>query len=262
MKFAWIPPGTFVMGSPEGEEGKDPNEGPQHKVEITRPFYLGIYPVTQAQWQAVMGSNPSCFAPGGVGKNFVRGLDTSDFPVEQVCWNDVVAFSKKLSEMPEERQAGRIYRVPTEAEFEYACRGGASSYQVFAFGNSLTTDQTNCSKTLGRTCKVGSYQPNGFGLHEMHGNVSAWCADWFDANYYANSPQQDPQGPSQGTRRVLRGGCWDRVPRGCRSAVRYGMEPWLMSYALGCRIVLVHVECLGPANDNPKPKGSIPYRQL
>jgi formylglycine-generating enzyme required for sulfatase activity len=240
MKFAFIPAGTFLMGSPESEAGRNTNEGPQHKVEITRPFYLGIHPVTQGQWQRVMGNNPSFFCSSGDGKDKVLGLDTTDFPVESISWNDCQEFIRKVSELPEEKRSERGYRLPTEAEWEYTCRGGASAYQVYAFGNSLATSQANFNNVLGRTCKVGSYQPNGFGLYDMHGNVFQWCVDRYDKSYYVFCMQQkDPGGPVFGLLRVIRGGGWNFDPLHCRSAFRFGYEPGYRYYDLGCRLVLV-----------------------
>jgi formylglycine-generating enzyme required for sulfatase activity len=250
LEMVLIPAGKFTMGSPAKEEDRSNDEGPQHEVEITRPFYLGIYPVTQGQWKQVMGNNPSWFSANGKGKGEVVGLDTSDFPVETVSWNDAVAFCKKVSELPEEKRAGRVYRLPTEAEWEYSCRGGAKSYQVFSFGNSLSSTQANFNGNfpyggaakgpyLGRTCKVGSYKPNGFGLFDMHGNIWQWCADWYDAKYYSNSPRQDPRGPAEGSLRVVRGGCWGSGGRSCRSAYRVRGVPGGRSGDLGVRLALV-----------------------
>jgi formylglycine-generating enzyme required for sulfatase activity len=239
MEFALIPAGAFLMGSPESEAGRRPDEGPQHQVEITRPFYLGIHPVTQGQWQRLMDSNPSRFCSSGPDKDKVEGMDTNDFPVECVSWEDCQEFIRKLSELPEEKRSQRVYRLPTEAEWEYSCRGGASSYQVYAFGNTLAAGQANISGKLGRTCKVDSYQPNGFGLYDMHGNVGQWCADWLEADYYRNSPQQDPQGPAQGSFRVHRGGGWGVDPLDCRSASRFWLGPGNRFNDLGFRLALV-----------------------
>jgi formylglycine-generating enzyme required for sulfatase activity len=250
LEMVLIPAGKFTMGSPAKEEDRIDDEGPQHEVEITRPFYLGIYPVTQGQWKQVMGNNPSWFSANGKGKGEVVGLDTSDFPVETVSWNDAVAFCKKVSELPEEKRAGRVYRLPTEAEWEYSCRGGAKSYQVFSFGNSLSSTQANFNGNfpyggaakgpyLGRTCKVGSYKPNGFGLFDMHGNIWQWCADWYDAKYYSNSPRQDPRGPAEGSLRVVRGGCWRINGLSCRSAFRLWIVPGYRFDLLGVRLALV-----------------------
>jgi formylglycine-generating enzyme required for sulfatase activity/serine/threonine protein kinase len=237
MRLALIPAGTFTMGSPLDEAGRRANEGPQHEVEITKPFYLGVYEVTQAQYRAVTGNNFSFFSPTGRGKAKIGIQDTDSFPVESVSWEDAVRFCERLSAQPEETQAGRLYRLPTEAEWEYACRGGAPlPYPVFHFGNSLSSRQANFNGNepyggarkhdyLQRTAKVGSYEPNGFGLFDMHGNVWEWCADWYDADYYKASPRQDPLGPQIGTRRVLRGGSWSNGGKECRAAYRYWLGP-------------------------------------
>ena len=126
MRLALIPPGRFRMGSPSGENERGGDEE-AHEVELTRPFYLGVFPVTQGQWLGVMGGNPSYFCAAGEGKEAVKGLDTGDFPVEQVSWEDAQAFLRKLAALPQEKEAGWSYRLPSEAEWEYACRGGASS---------------------------------------------------------------------------------------------------------------------------------------
>jgi uncharacterized protein (TIGR02996 family) len=193
MRLALIPPGVFLMGSPEEEEGRSEHEGPQYEVEITRPFYMGVFPVTQGQWQAVMGNNPSYFCASGhfSGKDRVKGMNTDDFPVEQVSWKDAVIFLKKLAALKKEVEAGREYRLPTEAEWEYSCRGGACSSAPFHFGISLSSSQANFNGKypyggadkgpyLKRTCRVGSYKPNAFGLFDMHGNVFEWCNDWYE----------------------------------------------------------------------------------
>jgi formylglycine-generating enzyme required for sulfatase activity/tRNA A-37 threonylcarbamoyl transferase component Bud32 len=250
MKFVLIPAGTFLMGSPEGEEGHSTDEGPQHEVEITRPFYLGVYPVTQAQWRALMGNTPSYFCASGGGEDEVRGMDTDDSPVEQVSWEDVAAFLNALASLEEERERGRKYRLPTEAEWEYSCRGGARSYSAFHFGISLSSTEANFDGNhphggaargpyLERTCMVGSYRPNGFGLYDMHGNVFEWCADWYDADYYHRSPEYDPPGPAEGSGRVIRGGCWGISGSFCRSASRYRYAPGSRRSIVGFRAALV-----------------------
>jgi len=124
MRFVQIPAGKFLMGSPPSEVRRDMDEGPQHEVRITRPFCLGVYPVTQQEYEKVMGDNPSHFSADGDGRDDVRGLDTSDFPVDSVSWNRAVGFCGKLSSLLDEKQQGRTYRLPTEVEWEYACRGG------------------------------------------------------------------------------------------------------------------------------------------
>jgi formylglycine-generating enzyme required for sulfatase activity/serine/threonine protein kinase len=226
MKLAYIKPGTFLMGSPRDEIERREDEE-QHEVEITHPFYLGVYDVTQAQYEKVMGKNPSDFT------NLNRG--GPDHPVQQVTWHDAVEFCKKLSALAEERAAARAYRLPTEAEWEYACRGGTQT--AFHYGNSLSSRQANFAghrpyggaengPWLRSTTPVASYKPNDFGLCDMHGNVWQWCADWYDKDYYKNSPKQDPQGPSSGSGRVIRGGSW-RTGAGenCRSAARAADVP-------------------------------------
>jgi uncharacterized protein (TIGR02996 family) len=251
MELALVPPGAFLMGSPDGEDGRSGNEGPQHEVGISRAFYLGAYPVTQGQWQRVMGNNPSWFCASGVGKDEVRGLDTRDFPVEQVSWEEAGAFCRKLSKCLEERRAKRRYRLPSEAEWEYACRGGAASSTPFHLGASLSSTQANFDgrhpyggaakgRFLGRPTEVGAYQvANGFGLYDQHGNVWEWCADWYAEDYYASSPRLDPRGPSGLSLRVTRGGCWGDRGQYCRSAFRVWRAPCYRDNALGFRVALV-----------------------
>ena len=127
MKLVLVGPGKFLMGSPDDEAERSDDEGPQHEVEITRPFYIGTYAVTQEEYQRVMGVNPSHFSSSGGGKDSVRGMDTHRFPVENVSWKDAAEFCRRLSEMPNEKRSGRVYHLPTEAEWEYSCRGGATS---------------------------------------------------------------------------------------------------------------------------------------
>src|SRR5262249_13994061 len=157
-------------------------------------------------YREVMGSNPSWFSAGGGGRKAVEGMETADFPVENVTWKEAVAFCTKLSARAEERKAGRVYRLPTEAEWEYACRAGTKT--PFSFGRSLSSRQANFDgtkpygaargKSLGRPAPVGSYRPNAWGLFDMHGNVFQWCADWYAKDYYENSPRRDPKGPAGG----------------------------------------------------------------
>jgi formylglycine-generating enzyme required for sulfatase activity len=249
MKLVQIPEGKFVMGSPENEAGHEDDEQ-QHEVEITRPLWLGVYPVTQAEYQRVMGSNPSYFSASGGGKEKVRGQDTGRFPVESVTWEEAVDFCRRLTELPEETRQGRAYSLPAEAEWEYSCRGGASSSTPFSFGPTLSSIQANFDgnypygraakgPNLKRTEAVGCYQANGFGLYDMHGNVWEWCSDWYGADYYSQSPRRDPAGPSEGSIRVVRGGCWFVIGQNCRSAVRSGFVPAYRSRDLGFRVALV-----------------------
>jgi formylglycine-generating enzyme required for sulfatase activity len=248
MKLVRVPKGKFMMGSPAVEAGIGAAEGPQHEVEITRPFYLGAYEVTQEQYQKVTGSNPSYFSPTGGGAAQLKGLDTRAFPVETVSWTDAVAFCEKLSAVPAEKRAGRTYRLPTEAEWEYACRGGAKDYAPFGLGKELTSKDANIQPWLpgralpylGRPTTVGSYKKgNGWGLFDMHGNVWEWCHDWHDTNYYKVSPRADPKGPPAGTYRVLRGGAWASSPQTCRSAIRGINAPNERNQYLGFRVACV-----------------------
>ncbi len=263
MKLALIPPGEFTMGSPReliqqelktpGIEDwyKDrlPGEGPQHLVRITRPFYFGVYLVTQEEYQRVMGINPSEFSAAGKGKGKVAGEDTRRCPVENVSWNDALEFCRKLSNLPEERSAGRTYQLPSEAQWEYACRaGGAGRFSFSPGGNAVPKESENnrlCDygwfdgNSSGRTHPVGEKKPNAWGLFDMHGNVWEWCQDWYGKDYYAKSPVDDPAGPLAGTYRVCRGGgC--RVPAWrCGSASRGNREPGLHYGGLGFRVAQV-----------------------
>jgi uncharacterized protein (TIGR02996 family) len=249
MRLALIPPGRFRMGSPAGENERGGNEE-AHEVELTRPFYLGVFPVTQGQWQRVMGTNPSYFCATGEGKEAVEGMGTGDFPVEQVSWEDAQAFLANLAARPEEKEKGWPYRLPSEAEWEYACRGGASSSTPFCFGRSLASAQANFNgeypyggaeegPSLGRTCPAGSYRPNAWGLFDLHGNVWEWCEDWYADDYYGKSPAQDPPGPSKGSGRVFRGGSWLNYGRYCRAAFRRGDSPSFRYFYLGFRVAAV-----------------------
>ena len=240
MELVLIPAGTFVMGSPDSEPGRDRDEGPRHEVRVTRPFYLGVYPVTQREYEAVTGTNPAHF-------NRLQG-GGPDHPVEQVSWEEARAFCARLSALPAEQRLGRTYRLPTEAEWEYACRAAAPVPTIFHLGDSLSSRQANFDGNhphgdasrgpcLGKTCKVGSYRANAFGLHDLHGNVWEWCADWYDEGYYRQSPAQDPQGPPGGAYRVVRGGSWHNVGAGCRSANRNRIRPGTRSSYLGFRVV-------------------------
>lgn len=246
MKFVEIPPGEFMMGSAADDPGALEDEQPQHLVRITRPFLLGIYEVTQGEFQAVLEANPSSFQKSGLLQNSTEGIDESRLPVDNVTWNRAVEFCRKLSETAAEKEAGRVYRLPTEAEWEYACRAGTTT--PFHYGDGLSSTQANFNgaypfgtadkgKFLNRTQPVGSYASNAFGLYDMHGNLFEWTADRFDRNYYRSSPVDDPQGPQSGSYRVIRGGDWYSDARDCRSAFRYADVPEGRFYALGFRVV-------------------------
>jgi formylglycine-generating enzyme required for sulfatase activity len=252
MKLVQIPAGRFRMGSPSEEKDRAANEGPRHTVESSQPFHMGVYAVTQEEYQKVMGVNPSYFSSGGMGKGRVAGLDTRRFPVEQVSWHDAVAFCNQLSRLAREKKAGRMYRLPTEAEWEYACRAGTTT--PFYFGDKLSTKDANFDGRapdgvglvekgpyLARTVPVGSYKKNAFGLCDMHGNVWQWCNDWHDEGYFSKSPEKDPQGPEKGPygERSQRGGSWAGPGWHCRSADRGRRPPDHRFNFVGFRVVAV-----------------------
>jgi uncharacterized protein (TIGR02996 family) len=252
MRFALIPAGAFWMGSPPQEEGRFADEGPVHRVELTWPYYLGVFPVTQREYGSVMYHNPSYFFNGDryEGRHPVEGMDTRRHPVEMVSWDMAERFCRRLSELPEERRADRRYRLPTEAEWEYACRAGISFAGPFHQGATLSSRQANFNGRvelyggaaegpwLERTCPVDSYPPNAFGLYDLHGNVCEWCADWFAPRYYEECPEADPPGPATGERRVLRGGSWNDRGRHCRAAMRYNRRPEDERNDFGFRVVM------------------------
>ena len=246
MKLTRIPAGEFLMGSADTDPGARDDEKPQHRVRITKSFYMGVYEVTQGEYTEVMHTNPSSFSRAGLLKDAPPDLDCSQLPVENVTWYAAVEFCRRLSESAPEKQAGRVYRLPTEAEWEYACRAGSTT--VFHYGNTLTATQANFNGKnpfgnagtgpfLNRTAAVGSYEPNQFGLFDMHGNLHEWCRDRFDRDYYRTSQEKDPPGPQTGTSRVIRGGDWYSDARDCRSAFRYADLPEGLFYALGMRVV-------------------------
>lgn len=248
MKLAYIPPGKFMMGSPKSEQEQVgagwAEQEFQHAVEITKGFYMGVYAVTQEEYKDVMGKNPSWFSAGGGGAVRVAGLDTRRFPVENASWDDAKAFCRKLGE-----REGKTYRLPTEAEWEYACRAGTKT--AFYFGDTISTDQANYNGEFvfgagkkgvyrRRPMPVGSFPANAFGLHDMHGNVLQWCEDYYDKGYYKNSPNfTDPLNTTASASRVLRGGSWSNTPGYCRSAYRTNEWPGGDGAAYGFRVVLL-----------------------
>ena len=211
MKMALIPAGEFMMGSPDSDPDAQDAEKPQHFVRITRPFYLGLFPVTQAEYERVMGINPSHFQ------------GDPNRPVEMVSWDDAQEFCLRLSALPEEEAAGHVYRLPTEAEWEYACRAGSTSRYYFGDSPQPLGDYAWWrANSDGATHPVGEKKPNACGLHDMHGNVWEWCADWYGPDYYSQSSPSDPNGPPSAVERVKRGGAWygylpDSLRCACRS---------------------------------------------
>jgi len=244
MKLKLIPAGEFLMGSPESDDMAQDRDKPQHKVRITQAFYLGVHEVTQQQYETVMGTNPSKFK------------DAAN-PVERVSWCDAVEFCKKLS-----AKEGKTYRLPTEAEWEYACRAGTTTVYSFADESELG-EYAWCANNSGdkpldadalwkpvsdsykqrlsaNNCqphRVGQKKPNAWGLHDMHGNISEWCQDWYGE--YSSDEVTDPQGSTDGSNRVFRGACWHDAPMHCRSAFRGPCPPdRRSSTGLGFRVVM------------------------
>ena len=249
MKFVWIPPGSFMMGSPKDEYAREDDET-KHKVTLTKGFYMGVYTVTQEQWKEVMGSNPSNF----------KG--EKNLPVENVSWDDCQEFIKKLREKDK-----KLYRLPTEAEWEYSCRAGTKT--PFHFGDTISTDQANYNgnyiygdpekklneegaqgndvpnmrakdgdgmrgRNREKTTPVGSFPANAWGLHDMHGNILQWCQDWYGD--YPEKDVVDPPGAEEGKFRVLRGGLWrDNIER-FRSASRHFGDPGRSNNRIGLRV--------------------------
>jgi formylglycine-generating enzyme required for sulfatase activity len=243
MSLVQIPAGTFTMGDANGQDDETP-----HQVTLTKGFELGVYEVTQEQYEAVMGTNPSDF----------KGPQN---PVEEVSWNDAVEFCRKLSALPSEKSAGYVYRLPTEAEWEYACRAGTKT--AYSFGDSESelgdyawfgdnsgdqqidalniwnTDADNYfDRIVNNNCRthpVGGKQPNAWGLYDMHGNVWEWCQDWYGD--YPKGSTTDPTGAASGSDRVLRGGSWGLDSDYCRSAFRNWDAPDNRSINFGFRVL-------------------------
>ncbi|MDP7422625.1 MAG: formylglycine-generating enzyme family protein [bacterium] len=218
LELVWIPPGEFIMGSETNHE----DEKPSHTVRISRGFYMGKYEVTQAQWLAVMGINPS-------------GYQTTSRPVERISWFDCQEFVRKLSE-----KTGHTYRIPTEAEWEYACRAGSGG--EYSFGDDVDQLKHHAwyIKNSGLKPQPGGVkEPNAWGLYDMHGNAWEWCQDWYGKDYYSSSPLDDPPGPATGHDRIIRGGGWLVTADECRSANRARFNPVNGINYNTCRVVMV-----------------------
>ena len=266
LELSVIKPGSFPMGLVNLRGGR--TDDTHHPVKITKTFLLGCYEVTQDQYQKVMEVNPSYYSAQGEGREKVKGLPVDRFPVESLSWFDAVAFCNRLSKLDGFPLHYRIddpvmeknsiltakvsvvsplgYRLPTEAEWEYACRAGTTT--TFHYGNTSTGNESNLrpgpsqaygaahAEPLERPTRVGSYRANGWGLYDMHGNVAEWCEDWYDKEYYKASPETDPPGPATGTHRILRGGSWLVNESNCRSASRFYQVPGEASSFAGFRV--------------------------
>ena len=238
LEMIWVEPGTFMMGSPESETGRYDNET-QHEVTLTKGFYLGKYEITQEQYEKVMGKNPS----------FFKGYK---HPVETVSWVDAMEFCKILTKMELQNNYGGDYyshnkiqwvgwefTLPTEAQWEYACRAGTKT--AFSWGDTISSQQANYADSkLGKTVAVGSYNPNPWGFYDMHGNVYEICADW--ERVYPNQSVVDPRGPSIGSFHVIRGGSWGFASIGLRSAYRNRNDPSNRNRIKGFRVAFQQVE--------------------
>ena len=243
MKLKLIPAGKFAMGSPDSDKDASSDEKPQHPVEITRPFYLGIHQVTRGQFGRFVEATryqteAEKDGKGGYGydvssKKWVQnpkftwrsaGFEqTNNHPVVNVSWNDASEFCNWLS-----RQEGQQYRLPTEAESEYACRARSTTRFSFGDGEDLLGQYGwYAANSNNQTHPVGEKKANAFGLHDMHGNVWEWCLDGYDAEYYGTSPGRDPLGPEQAANRVIRGGSWSLDPQVALPvmACRHGITP-------------------------------------
>ena len=230
MRLVRIEAGKFTMGSPDSEKDRGKDERPQHQVTITKPFYMGATEVTQAQWKAVMDTQP------WEGKSYAKA--GAEHAASYISWDDATAYCTALS-----KKTGRTVRLPTEAEWEYACRAGTTT--AYSFGDDASRlgdyawyDGNAYDKDEKYAHPVGVKKPNAWGLYDMHGNVWEWCADWY-VDSYANADTRDPKGPAGGSARVLRGGSWYAFPQFCRAARRNGGSPDYRGGSGGFRVVVV-----------------------
>jgi formylglycine-generating enzyme required for sulfatase activity len=230
MKLVLIRAGEFLMGSSDGEEGHDHVEQ-QHRVRITKPFYLQTTEVTQGQWYAVTGTKPWSGKPSAV--------EGPEVAATYVSWEDAAEFCRKLGE-----KESVTYRLPTEAEWEYACRAGTMTAYCFGDDASLLGEYAWFEKNAHKTGEsyahqVGLKKANAFGLYDMHGNVWEWCQDWYGDYDTRDSARNDPAGPSSSSFRVFRGGCWGSMAGRCRAAFRFWVQPERRIHYLGFRVAAV-----------------------
>ena len=237
MDMLWVSPGTFTMGSPTSEAGRTSSET-QHDVTLTKGFYLGKYEVTQAQYEAVMTGNPNGLS--ATPSQFSGG----NRPVEKVSWNQAQVFltllnARQAANLP----AGWAYVLPTESQWEYACRAGTTT--AYSWGNDINPSQANynwdgewiAGNDSKETVNVGQFPPNPWGFYDMHGNAWEWTADWYQSTYPTGNPVVDPTGPESGSWKVLRGGSWAHGGEDLRSAGRYNYTPSGFYFNLGFRVV-------------------------
>jgi len=249
MKLVLVPKGTFTMGLPVDQSDDQRNGWPpdpwppniQHEVTLTRDYFLGAFQVTQAQYEQIMGNNPSFFQGDRVSWRVretppKEGVDSCNHPVETISWYDAVEFCRKLSELPEEKAAGRVYRLPTEAEWEYACRAGSRGEFCFGDDPKSVGDYAWVGWRTGSTFLVGHKKPNAWGLYDMHGNVWEWCHDRYDK--YPKEAVTDPTGPEEGSSIVIRGGSWFSGEVVCRSGFRSYYPPSCTYISLGFRVAM------------------------
>ncbi|NUQ64602.1 MAG: SUMF1/EgtB/PvdO family nonheme iron enzyme [Pirellulales bacterium] len=245
MRLVRVGAGEFVMGLPDAGE-KVPETGAlaevcEHRVRITRGFLLGAFEVTRGEYRRVMGEGPGGDTDAGDGAEEGKSKEdgASEMPAANVSWVEAVEFCRRLSGLAEEKGAGRQYRLPTEAEWEYACRAGSMKPFVVPEGEEADAMGFNMRYGSARglpVTKVGSYPANAFGLYDMRGNVFEWCGDWCGWDYYRRSPRDDPQGPSSGVWKVVRGADWRFTSMGCHYN-RADTEPWRKSPFIGFRVV-------------------------
>ena len=224
MELVWIPAGEFLMGSSDSDSDARADEKPRHRVRITQPFFLGKYEVTQEQWQAVMGNNPSSY----------KG---PKYPVDNVSWTDCQDFCDTLN--AKFGAGGGKFRLPTEAQWEYACRAGSTTKWCFGDDAARLGDYAwhRDNSSASRPQPVGQKKPNAWGLYDVHGSIAEWCADWYDSSYYRNSPSDDPAGPASGFGRVRRDGWWHNAPKEMRSAgYRLALPPGFRNSDTGFRV--------------------------
>jgi formylglycine-generating enzyme required for sulfatase activity len=239
IEFVTIPAGSFVMGAPNGEPGSTSSEKPQHEVIISKPFSMGKYEVTQAQWEIVMGSNPYTLDRSNPYYNLpgmAERITRPEHPAT-VSWIDAQEFIKRLNE----REGHSRYRLPTEAEWEYAARAGTTTAYSFGDNSNELSRYAWFGEDFnsGGTHPVGQKIANPWGLYDIHGNVWEWVQDWYNQSYSSQSPSTDPSGPTTGSQHVVRGGSWHQTSGSWRSAFRKGYNPDYRGISIGFRVVMV-----------------------